>query len=210
MDGLCSSPALLSEASRLRVVVLVHAALGWWEGPVLQAAAGVVTTSRWSRDVWRPAAAWTGSPVASPASIRRRSRPVALGWRAAQRRCRDGVEGYDVLAAALRLLDDLAWSPPGRGLDREVEPAFAATVPPVVRLSGPMTRAPSSTRPRGGGPARPGVAGRDLRDGRDRGARPGVPVVASDVGGVREALGDGGVSSRRATPSRCRPPCARG
>ena len=52
VDGLCSSPALLSEASRLRVVVLVHMPRWeWWEGPVLQAAAGVVTTSRWSRDV---------------------------------------------------------------------------------------------------------------------------------------------------------------
>ena len=51
VDGLLAGPAVLPESSRVRVVVLVHMPRWeWWEGPVLQAAAGVVTTSRWSRD----------------------------------------------------------------------------------------------------------------------------------------------------------------
>ena len=51
VDGLLSGPDLVGEASRLRVVVLVHTPR-WepWEGAVLAAVRGVVTTSRWTRE----------------------------------------------------------------------------------------------------------------------------------------------------------------
>jgi glycosyltransferase involved in cell wall biosynthesis len=194
VDGLLASPALLPEASRVRVVVLVHMPRWeWWEGPVLAAAAGVVATSRWTRDQlvsrYGLARVFVAEPGVDPA-------PVALGTPAGSRLLSVGavtaLKGYDVLAAALRRLDDLAWSCRGVG-STSVEPDFVASVPRTVRLTGPMTRAQLDAT----------YAETDLLVLASRAetygmvvtealAR-GVPVVASDVGGIGEALGGGGV-----------------
>jgi glycosyltransferase involved in cell wall biosynthesis len=74
-----------------------------------------------------------------------------------------------------------------------IEPDFAASLPATVRLTGPMTRARLDAT----------YAEADLLVLASRAETYGmvvtealahaVPVVASDVGGVREALGAGGV-----------------
>ncbi|GAB3196238.1 glycosyltransferase family 4 protein [Nocardioides hungaricus] len=192
VDGLLSSPPLLAEARRLRVVVLVHLPR-WepWEGPVLRAVAGVVATSRWTRDrlvarygLERVAVA---EPGVDPA-------PVAAGTAAGSSLLAVGavtaLKGYDVLAAALARLG-LPYRCRGVG-STALEPSFAAGLT-GVELTGPMTRADLDAT----------YAEADLLVLASRAETygmvvtealaHGVPVVASDVGGVREALGCGGV-----------------
>jgi len=196
VDGLISSPALLAETERLRVVVLVHMPREEpWEGAVLRAAAGVVTTSRWTRE--RLLELYALDParvhVAEPGVDRA---PVASGSATGGALLCVGavtrLKGYDVLTAALATLDDLAWSCRGIG-STEIEPAYAAALGPEVRLTGPLTRAELDAT----------YAEADLLVLASRAetygmvatealAR-GVPVVASDVGGVREAVAGGGV-----------------
>lgn len=194
VDGLLASPALLAETTRVRVVVLVHMPR-WepWEGPVLAAAAGVVATSRWTRD--RLVARYglrrvvVAEPGVDPA-------PVADGSASGSSLLSVGavtpLKGYDVLAAALRELDDLAWSCRGVG-STVIEPEFAAALPDTVRLTGPMTRAQLDAAYAEADllvlASRAETYGMVVTEALAR----GVPVVASDVGGVREALGEGGV-----------------
>ena len=194
VDGLLASPALLPESSRVRVVVLVHMPRWeWWEGPVLQAAAGVVATSRWTRD--RLVACYgldrvvVAEPGVDPAPV---SPGSASGSSLLSVGAVTALKGYDVLAAALRRLEDLAWTCRGVG-STAIEPDFAASLPATVRLTGPMTRARLDAT----------YAEADLLVLASRAETYGmvvtealahaVPVVASDVGGVREALGAGGV-----------------
>jgi glycosyltransferase involved in cell wall biosynthesis len=197
VDGMLATPALVAECARLRVVVLVHMPTGpsAWECEVLRAAAGVVTTSGWTRD-WLleryglgPDRVFVAEPGVDPA-------PLAPGSPAGAALLSVGavtaLKGYDVLAAALGSLDDLAWSCRGVG-STVIEPEFAAALPGTVRLTGPMTRAELDAT----------YAETDLLVLASRAetygmvvtealAR-GLPVVATDVGGVREALGGGGV-----------------
>lgn len=198
VDGLLTTPALVAEADRLRLVVLVHLPLGPaapWERDVLRAAAGVVTTSRWTRS-WLvaaygldPARVLVAEPGTDPA-------PVVPG-------SPDGgallcvgavtpLKGYDVLAAALARLDDLAWTCRGVGA-LDVEPEFAAGLGGTVRLTGPMTRAELDATYAEADllvlASRAETYGMVVTEALAR----GLPVVATDVGGVREALGGGGV-----------------
>jgi glycosyltransferase involved in cell wall biosynthesis len=194
VDGLLSSPALLAESARVRVVVLVHMPQ-WepWEGPVLRAAAGVITTSRWARDQlvsgYGLGRVFVAEPGVDPA-------PLVAGSASGAELLSVGavtpLKGYDVLAAALRSLDDLAWSCRGVG-STSIEPSFAARLPAAVRLTGPMTRAELDATYAEADllvlASRTETYGMVVTEALAR----GVPVVASDVGGVREALGDGGV-----------------
>ncbi|GAA4691852.1 glycosyltransferase family 4 protein [Nocardioides conyzicola] len=196
VDGLLSSPALLDETGRLRVVVLVHMPRREpWEGELLGAVAGVVATSRWTRG-WLvatygldPRRVIVAEPGVDPA-------PLAPGSADGSALLCVGavttLKGYDVLAAALRTLDDLAWSCRGVGAT-SVEPALAAEVGDAVRLTGPLSRADLDAT----------YAEVDLLVLASRAETygmvvtealaHGVPVVGSDVGGVREALGGAGV-----------------
>ena len=194
VDGLMASPALLSEVHRLRVVVLVHMPSGEpWEGPVLRAAAAVVTTSRWTRDHLVAAHGLERVVVAEPGVD---PAPVAPGSPEGRALLSVGavtaLKGYDVLATALALLDDLPWDCRGVG-STALEPDLAGRVGRTVRLTGPMTRAELDAT----------YAQADLLVLASRAETygmvvaealaHGVPVIATAVGGVPEALGEGGV-----------------
>jgi glycosyltransferase involved in cell wall biosynthesis len=215
LDGLIASAspeALVPQAERLRQVVLVHLPLGdrppagqaWAvrerERAVLSAAAAVVTTSAWSR---RRLGELYGLPdarvhVAEPGvDLAGLARASAAGDALLCVAAVTPGKGHDVLVDGLARAADLPWRCACVGsLDRD--PAFAGRVRRQVhglrlgdrvRFAGPRT-GPELER---------AYAAADLlvlaSHGETYGmvvtealAR-GVPVVATDVGGVREAVG---------------------
>ena len=185
VDGLVADRAV-ADADRLRLVLLLHTP---YDGPLLRAARGVVTTS-----------AWTAAQLARPARVARPGvdpAPLVEGTAAGNRLLCVGAvvrdKGHDVLLDALAKLDDLAWELTCVGsLDRD--PAWVATLPSWagVRFSGPRvgirlaaTYARSDLLVL---PTRRESYGMVVTEAQAR----GIPVVASVVGGVAEALGDGG------------------
>lgn len=193
VDGLVASgsPGLLVPAGdRLALGVLVHLPLGVdtpsaraAEQAVLRAARTVVATSAWTRDWllrhYGLADVRTAPPGVDPA-------PVAAGsgtggtLLCVGRAC--DAKGYDVLAAALVTLADLTWTCDWVGPVDEVGPSPA-------RLTGPLPPAALAERYDAADlvvlPSRTETYGMVLTEALAR----GVPVLASDVGGVREAVG---------------------
>jgi glycosyltransferase involved in cell wall biosynthesis len=198
VDGLVASPApdvLVPQASRLRLAVLMHMPLGdHRERAVLEAAAAVVTTSAWTRrrllDLYElpPEKVHVAEPGVDPADL-------ATGTEAGgELLCVANVipgKGHDVLLDALATMEDLPWRCVCVGsLDRDR--AFAERLAhDRVRFVGPRTGAELDRC----------YAAADVLVLASRGeaygmvvtealAR-GLPVVATGVGGVAEALGHG-------------------
>jgi glycosyltransferase involved in cell wall biosynthesis len=211
LDGLVASAAsrvLLPHASRLRYIALVHLPLGHdgtaearrSEGAVLAGAASVVVTSRWTRSLLlrlyglpaaRVAVAEPGvdvAPVAPGSAGGGRLLSVAAVMRA---------KGHDVLVEALSSLADLSWTCACVGsLDRD--PTFAARMRAVVdggglagrvRLTGACSDAELDRLFQSADvlvhPSRSETYGMVVTEALAR----GLPVIASAVGGVPEALG---------------------
>jgi glycosyltransferase involved in cell wall biosynthesis len=217
LDGLIASTApevLVPRASRLRLVVLVHMPLGhrpaddgggdarMRERAVLSAAAGVVTTSGWTR---RRLLELYPLPadrvhVAQPAVD---AAELATGTAAGGALlCVAAVtfdKGHDVLLDALAATIDLSWHCVCVGsLDRD--PAFVEDLRRRSLERGLGDRV-SFPGPRTGAELNRSYAAADLMVLASRAetygmvvtealAR-GLPVVAAEVGGLPEALGDG-------------------
>jgi hypothetical protein len=206
LDGLIASPApaaLVPEAARLRQVVLVHMPHeDERERAVLEAAAAVIATSEWAA---RRLEALYGLPnvhVAEPGVDPAALAPGSAGGGALL--CVAAVtrgKGHDVLLGGLATLPDLAWRCACVGsLDRA--PAFADHVQRRALAFGLRDRV-RFAGPRTGAALDRAYAAADLLVLASRGetygmvvtealAR-GVPVLATDVGGVPEALGRGGL-----------------
>jgi glycosyltransferase involved in cell wall biosynthesis len=206
IDGLIASAApevLVPEARRLRLVVLMHMPLGDAdEREVLTAAAAVVTTSEWSR---RRLAELHGLPpdrvhVAEPGVDAARLAPgTAAGGSLLCVAAVTPGKGHDVLLGGLATVPDLTWRCACVGsLDRA--PGFADR---VRRRSweGALHDRVGFLGARTGAELDRAYAAADLlvlaSHAESYGmvvtealAR-GLPVLATDVGGVTEALGHG-------------------
>jgi glycosyltransferase involved in cell wall biosynthesis len=224
VDGLVGSAApetLVSQANRLRLGVLVHMPLGHafasspsvvsGEAQALAAADVVVVTSEWTRDwlldAYRldPGRLRLAVPGAEPA-------PLAPGSDAGNRLLAVGpvsrVKGHDGLVAALSKLQDLDWELQCVGsLTVDWETAadverWAAAAGGRVRVTGPLAaeavEAAYASADLLVHPSRSETYGMVLTEALAR----GVPVLATNVGGTREALGmtQGGPPGLLVTP----------
>jgi glycosyltransferase involved in cell wall biosynthesis len=214
LDGLVASTAdevLVPQANRLRLVALVHMPLGQGtadsetrtrEGAVLSAAASVVTTSAWSRRTLLELYSLPGDRVhvAEPGvEVAPLSPGTTTGGALL---CVAAVipgKGHDVLLDALATMTDLSWDCLCVG-SKGRDPAFAESLRRRLLDDelGDRVRFPG---PRMGAELDRSYATADLLVLASRAetycmvvaealAR-GLPVVATDVGGVAEALGHG-------------------
>jgi glycosyltransferase involved in cell wall biosynthesis len=192
LDGLVSSAVpdvLAPERDRLRLVVLVHMPLGTEaERAALAAARAVVTTSRWSRDqLDAPVPAYVATPGVDPAPLARAS---AAGDRLL---CVGPVtrhKGHDRLVEALATIPDLWWRCLCVGpLHRD--PGFVERLPRMdrVRYAGPLVGTRLARAYADADllvlPSRAETYGMVVTEALAR----GIPVLATAVGGVAEALG---------------------
>ncbi|GAA4683564.1 glycosyltransferase family 4 protein [Pseudonocardia yuanmonensis] len=210
LDGLvaCGVPeAVVPEAGRLRLVVLVHLpladeagadpALADRERAVLGAAAAVVATSTWSARRLEALHGLHDVPVVTPGAD---PAPPAAGSGGGGLLCVGSVtptKGQDLLVAALARVASRSWTcrlvgPLGRApshvdlVRRELDRHGLAA---RVRLDGPLTGAALDEAYAAADllvlPSRAEAFGMVVLEALAR----GIPVLATDVGGVREALG---------------------
>ena len=211
VDGLVASPSpvvLVPRSGRLRLVVLLHMPLGdARERAVVSAAHAVVTPSRWARrrvvqQHGVPAGAvHVAVPGIDPA-------PAATGSRAGGRLlCVAAVvpdKGHDVLVEALGRLGRSRWRCRLVGAT-DLDPAYVAWLRTRVRaaglggrvlFTGPLTRhrlgMVASASDLVVTASRRESYGMAVAEGLAR----GLPVVATDVGGLPEAVGQAPDGSR--------------
>jgi glycosyltransferase involved in cell wall biosynthesis len=217
LDGLVASTApdvLVPSALRLRMVVLVHMPLGHRpaadraeevrrrEGAVLSAAAAVVTTSAWSRrrllELYKLSA--DRLHIAEPGVD---AAELATGTPAGGALlCVAAVafdKGHDVLLDALIETSDLSWRCVCVG-SLERDPPFVAALARRARDGGLGERV-DFAGPQVGADLDRSYAAADLVVLASRaetygmvvieGLARGLPVIATEVGGVSEALGHG-------------------
>jgi glycosyltransferase involved in cell wall biosynthesis len=222
LDGLVASRAsgvLVAQARRLRLVVLVHMPLGdraadgdphvirTRERAVLWAASAVVTTSAWSRgrliELYRLPAerVHVAAPGVDPAQL---ASGTGTGQALLSVAAVTRDKGHDVLIDALATLTDLTWRCRCLGsLGRESEYAEAMRRRTLAEGLGERLRFVGSAT---GADLDRAYAAADLLVLASRAetygmvvtealAR-GLPVVAADVGGVAEALGQDSSGSR--------------
>ena len=214
LDGLVASTAaevLVPQANRLRLVALVHMPLGQdtadsdartREGAVLSAVASVVTTSAWSKRTLLELYSLPGDrvlvaePGVDPAPL---SPGTTTGGALL---CVAAVipgKGHDVLLDALATMTDLSWDCLCVG-SMSRDPAFAERLRRRV-LDDELADRVRFAGPRVGADLDRSYACADVLVLASRAetygmvvtealAR-GLPVVATDVGGVAEALGRG-------------------
>jgi len=196
VDGLIAAPeAMVPEADRLRQVVLLHMPLGD-QREMLAATDAVVVTSEWTRrrlDELYGVAAHVAEPGVDAAEL---APGTAAGDALLCVAAVAPAKGHDVLLDALATVDDLAWRCTCVGsLDRD--PVFAGDVrrraPDRVRFTGPRTGAELDRAYADADllvlPSRAETYGMVVTEALAR----GVPVIATDIGGVSEALGHGGL-----------------
>jgi glycosyltransferase involved in cell wall biosynthesis len=214
LDGLIASMAadvLVPQAGRLRLVVLVHMPLGarqtadaviGSERAVLSAAAAVITTSSWTRH-------WLLSRYALPRSVIHVAEPGAEPAPPAPGTASGGQlicvaavtanKGHDVLLAALATVPELPWRCLCVG-SLERDPEFVGRLESQLGSTGLAGRV-SFVGPRTGADLAQTYAAADLlllashhetygMVVTEALAR-GLPVIATDVGGVPEAMGYG-------------------
>ncbi len=200
VDGLVGATArtLVAECGRLRIVVLLHMAVA--EGEVLRSAHAVLTTSRWARQwaIEQHGLAPDRVHVAVPGmDLGPRATASATGGRLL---CVGPVipdKGQDVLVAALSDLTDLEWRCMCVGaldLDPEfVERLRASAVSDRVTFTGPLTRRQIEEI----GSAADLVVSASRRESYGMAVAEGlaraIPVIATDVGGHPEAVGEAGL-----------------
>jgi glycosyltransferase involved in cell wall biosynthesis len=219
LDGLIASNApevLVPQASRLRLIVLVHMPLGHRpaddearrrEGAVLDAATAIVTTSFWARrrlielyglPAERVRVAEPGAPVAEPAT------GTGAGGALLCVGAVSFEKGHDILLEALESIAALSWHCTCAGsLDRD--PAFVESLRrraldrglgERVSFLGPRTGADLDRRYKSADllvhASRAETYGLVVTEALAR----GLPVVAAEVGGLAEALGEGADGTR--------------